>query len=113
MYICVCVRSNLPPHTLESQKRGTNRFIAIREPFFQFNDFAKKCFVQKLWHKFTNLEQLRCSSAAFFHEMNFYASFEVYSYMFTARTTSTWKTACDRLPKARDNNKARARAWPL
>ena len=31
----VCVRSNLPPHTLESQKRDTcaNRFIAIRERF--------------------------------------------------------------------------------
>ena len=24
MYVCVCVRSNLPPHTLESQKRDTN-----------------------------------------------------------------------------------------
>ena len=35
MYVCmyVCVRSNLPPHTLESQKRDTNRFIAIQEPF--------------------------------------------------------------------------------
>ena len=31
VYVCVslCVRSNLPPHTLESQKRDTNRFIAI------------------------------------------------------------------------------------
>ena len=27
----VCPRSNLPPHTLESQKRDTNGFIAIRE----------------------------------------------------------------------------------
>ena len=35
MYVCMymCVRSNLLPHTLESQKRGTNSFIAIREPF--------------------------------------------------------------------------------
>ena len=32
--MCVCVRSNLPPHTLESQKRDTNGFIAIRELFF-------------------------------------------------------------------------------
>ena len=31
--VCVCVLSNQPPHTLESQKRGTNGFIAIREPF--------------------------------------------------------------------------------
>ena len=31
--VCVCVSSNLPPHTLESQKRDTNRFIAIRERF--------------------------------------------------------------------------------
>ena len=29
-----CVRSNLPLHTLESQKkRDTNGFIAIQEPF--------------------------------------------------------------------------------
>ena len=32
--VCVCVRSNLPPHTLESQKRDTNGFIAMQEPFF-------------------------------------------------------------------------------
>ena len=36
--VCVCVymfdiHSNQPPHTLGSQKRGTNGFIAIREPF--------------------------------------------------------------------------------
>ena len=32
--VCVwCVRSNLAPHTLESQKRDTNGFIAIQEPF--------------------------------------------------------------------------------
>ena len=33
--VCVCVCSNLPPHTLESQKRDTctNGFIAIRERF--------------------------------------------------------------------------------
>ena len=37
----MCVLSNLPPHTLESQKRDTNRFIAIQEPFQTFNDFAK------------------------------------------------------------------------
>ena len=31
--VYVCVRSDLPPHTLESQKRDTNGFIAIQEPF--------------------------------------------------------------------------------
>ena len=31
--VYVCVHSNLPPHTLESQKRDTNGFIAIQEPF--------------------------------------------------------------------------------
>ena len=38
--MCVCVRSNMPPHTLESQKRGTNGFIAIRERFKK-GDLAK------------------------------------------------------------------------
>ena len=31
MYVYVC--SNLPPHTLESQKRDTKGFITIQEPF--------------------------------------------------------------------------------
>ena len=31
--VCMCVRSNLPPHTLKSQKKVSNRFIAIRERF--------------------------------------------------------------------------------
>ena len=35
VYVCVCVRSNLLPHTLESQKRDTNGFIAIRERFLK------------------------------------------------------------------------------
>ena len=30
--VCMCVRSNLLPHTLESQERDTNGFIAIQEP---------------------------------------------------------------------------------
>ena len=33
VYVCVCVRSNLPLHTLESQKRDTNGFITIQELF--------------------------------------------------------------------------------
>ena len=39
--VCVCVHSNLPPHTLESQKRDTNGFIAIREQFKKKGDFCK------------------------------------------------------------------------
>ena len=32
--VCVCVSTlNLSPHTLKSQKRDTNGFIAIHEPF--------------------------------------------------------------------------------
>ena len=33
MCVCVCVHSYLPPHTLESQKRDTNRFCAIQGLF--------------------------------------------------------------------------------
>ena len=33
MYVCMCVHSYLPPHTLESQKRDTNEFIAIQGSF--------------------------------------------------------------------------------
>ena len=31
VYLCVCIRSNLSLHTLESQKRDTDGFIAIQE----------------------------------------------------------------------------------
>ena len=44
--LCVCVRSNLPPHTLESQKRETNGFIAIQELFKVFADFAENASFQ-------------------------------------------------------------------
>ena len=40
MCVCMSVRSNLPPHTLESQKRDANGFIAIRERLKK-GDFCK------------------------------------------------------------------------
>ena len=42
--VCVCmyVHSNLPPHTLEKQKRDTNRFIAIQERFKKGKTFSSK-----------------------------------------------------------------------
>ena len=51
MCVSVCVRSNLPPHKLDTQKRDTNGFIAIQEPFKILKIF-KKFFVQKLWRNF-------------------------------------------------------------
>ena len=33
MYVCMSAHSYLPPHTLESQKRDTNRFCAIQGSF--------------------------------------------------------------------------------
>ena len=64
MYIklYMCVRSNLPPHTLESQKRDTNGFIAMREPFF----ILLKMLCSKVMAEFAHLEQLRRPSAGFF-----------------------------------------------
>ena len=42
MFVCVCVRSNLPPHTLESQKRDTNIIIYCNTgTILNFADFAK------------------------------------------------------------------------
>ena len=47
--LCVCVSTlNLPPHTIKSQNKDTNGFIAIQEPFLIFADFPKML-VQKLW----------------------------------------------------------------
>ena len=45
--VCVCIRSNLPSHTLESQKRDTNRLFAIREQLKKA--IFEKYFVEKLW----------------------------------------------------------------
>ena len=48
MCVCVCDHSYLPPHTLESQNRDTNEFIAIQGSFKNFADFPKnaslKCY---------------------------------------------------------------------
>ena len=41
-YICMCVHSYLPPHTLESQKRDTNKSIAIQGGIvLNFANFTK------------------------------------------------------------------------
>ena len=40
MYVCMCVRSNLPPHTLESQKRD-QRIHHNTGTILNFADFAK------------------------------------------------------------------------
>ena len=40
----------------------------------------------KVMAVFANFEQLRFPNAVFFHEISFYASFEGYSYIFTAQT---------------------------
>ena len=98
---CVCVHCNLPPHTLESQKRDTNGFIAIQESISILPIFVK-ILCSKVMAEFAYLEQLQCPSAVFFHEISFYASFEAYSYVFTAQTTGLWKTACDLLAQTRE-----------
>ena len=41
----------------------------------------------------------------FFHEISFYASFEAYSYVFTAQTTDLWKTGCDLLAQTRERHR--------
>ena len=102
VYVCVCgyVHSNLLPHTLESQKRDTNGFIAIQELISTFPNFLK-CFVQKLWR---NLPTSSSSGVLvfFFHEISFNATFEDYSYIFTAQTTRLWKTVCGSLAQTRE-----------
>ena len=42
------------------------------------------------------------SERCFFYEISFYASFEAYSYVFTAQTTCLWKTACDSLAQTHE-----------
>ena len=45
------------------------------------------------------------SYRCFFYEINFYATFEDYSYVFTAQTTGLWKTACDSLAQTRERHR--------
>ena len=101
--VYVCVHSNLLPHTLESQKRDTNGFIAIQESF-SILPISFKCFIQKLRRNMlAYLEQLQHPSAFSPPQKPFYmyVSFEAYSYVFTAQTTGLWKTACDSLAQMR------------
>ena len=41
VYVCMCVHSYLLPQTLESQKKDTNRFIAIQGSFYILLIFLK------------------------------------------------------------------------
>ena len=67
--------------------------------------FKKAIFVKMFCSKvMANLEQLRRPSAVFSHKISFYASFEAYSYVFTAQTMGLWKTACDSLAQTRERH---------
>ena len=66
--------------------------------------FVKTCH-SKVMALFANLEQLRRPSTVFFQEISFYASFEAYSYIFTAQTTGLWKIACDSLAQTREQHR--------
>ena len=103
VYVCMCVHSNLPPHTLESQKRDTNGFIAIREQFLKGD--LKKHVLFKSYGIICLPRAAPASYRCFIHEISFYASFEAYSYVFTAQTTGLWKTACDSLAQTRERHR--------
>ena len=75
MYVCMCVHSYLPPHTLESQKRDTNGLCAIQGSF-KFADFPKNASFKSYGSSgvlalFSKRNKLLCW-------------FEAYSYVFTA-----------------------------
>ena len=91
VHTCMRVHSNLPPLSLELQKRDLDRFIIILGSFNILPIFPKN-FVQKLW---CNMPTSSSSGnlALFPHEIRFLASFEAYSYIFTARTMGMWKTS--------------------
>ena len=95
----VCVRSNLSPHTLESQKRGTNGYIAKLKRFKK-GDLTKNVSF-KSYGVICYPRAAQASQRCFSHKISFYASFENYSYVFTAQTTVLWKIACDSLAQTR------------
>ena len=70
-----------------------------------FADFAKKISVQKLWRNLLTSSSSGVLALFFFHEISFYASFEAYSYVFTAQTTDLWKTARDSLAQTRERHR--------
>ena len=75
MYVCQLyfADSNLPPHTLESQKRDNNGFIAIQELFSIIFNFPKD-----VSFKSYGIICLLLAAPAFYHfflhEICFYAS---------------------------------------
>ena len=48
MYVCVSVRSFLPPRASRPRNIGTYVFTLARKNFYN-RDFHEKCLVQKLW----------------------------------------------------------------
>ena len=87
---------------------ATHLFIVPMSETAFFNpcrDFAKKCFVQKLWHNLLTSSSSGVHGVFFFHKIIFYASFEAYSYVFTVQTTGLWKIACDSLAQTRERHR--------
>ena len=70
MCVCMCVHSYLPPHTLESQKRDTNGFIALTGIVLNFADFPKNALF-KSYGMPTSSSSIILS--LFPHEISFYA----------------------------------------
>ena len=98
--MCVCVHSNLPPHTLESQNRDTNGFSAIQRSFKTLPIFLKMLH-SKVMALYAYLEQLQCLTT-FRPRNKLLRYFEAYSYVFTAQTTGLWKRACDSLAQTHE-----------
>ena len=98
--LCVCVHSNLPPHTLESQNRDTNGFSTIQRSFKTLPIFLKMLH-SKVMALYAYLEQFQCLTT-FRPRNKLLCYFEAYSYVFTAQTTGLWKRACDSLAQTHE-----------
>ena len=87
--VCVCVHIGITKERYQQIHRNTG--IIFNFAYFPKNALFKSYGVICLPR--AALASLRC----FFREISFYASFEAYSYVFTAQTTYVWKTVYDLL----------------
>ena len=99
--MCVCVHSYLLPHTLESHNKRYQWVHSNTAIVLNFANFPKNASFKS--YGVICLPRAPPASYSFSpQEICFYASFEAYSYVFTAQTTGLWKTACDSLAQTRE-----------
>ena len=99
MCMCVFVLICRLTHWNHKSEVATNGYIAKRK-ILKKGDLTKNVSF-KSYGVICYPRAAQASQRCYSHKISFYASFENYSYVFTAQTTVLWKIACDSLAQTR------------